>query len=87
MDIEGAEEQILRTFHFQNLAPNVIAAELDFLSLIPFLSIRRRISKIKSALRIFNELETQGYILVKTDNFNFTWISTNTLVFSSHDEG
>lgn len=87
MDIEGAEEQILRTFHHQNLAPNVIAAELDFLSLIPFLSMRRRISKIKSALRIFNELETQGYVLVKTDNYNFTWISTDTLVFSSHDEG
>ncbi len=87
MDIEGAEEQVLRFIHHQNLAPNVIAAELDFLSLIPFLSIRRRIVKVKNSFRIFKELEAQGYVLVKTDNFNFTWISTDTLAFSSHDEG
>ena len=87
MDIEGAEEAVLDNFEHQTLAPNVIAAELDFLSLIPFLAIRRRIAKIRNAFRILMKLDNQGFLLVKTDNFNFTWISKDTLNFCSNYKG
>lgn len=87
MDIEGAEEGVLDNFEYQNLAPNVVAAELDFLSLIPFLSLRRRITKIRKAFRILRKLENLGFLLVKTDNFNFTWVSRDTLIFCSNDKG
>jgi FkbM family methyltransferase len=86
MDIEGAEEEILFDIQNQNLVPDVIAAELDFLSLIPFFAIRRRIKKIKKSFQILRRLESEGYRLVKTDNFNFTWFSKELLAFSSHDK-
>jgi len=87
MDIEGAEEGVLDDFEYQNLEPSVIAAELDFLSLIPFLAIHRRIAKFRKAFRILRKLERQGFVLVKTDNFNFTWISRDVLNFCSNDKG
>lgn len=86
MDIEGAEEGVLDDFEHQNLEPSVIAAELDFLSLIPFLAIRRRIAKIRKAFSILRKLERQGFLLVKTDNFNFTWISRDFLDLCSNDK-
>jgi len=73
MDIEGAELKLIP--EIVNLATtfDFLGIELDFLSLIPFFSIKQRWLACKAARFHLRNLEKRGYALVHTDNFNFFW--------------
>jgi hypothetical protein len=48
-----------------------LGVELDFLALIPFTNLRKRLSKIRAARAIFGMLEDAGFNLVLSEDFNF----------------
>ena len=74
MDIEGAEELVLPDVAKSDFRFDVLLAELDFLSLIPFLSIKKRLQKMKLAGLLLKSLDRNGYQLIHTENFNFLWV-------------
>ena len=74
MDIEGAEELVLPHIANSESRFDVLLAELDFLSLIPFLSIRRRLLKMKAAGLLLKSLDRNDYQLIHNENFNFLWV-------------
>lgn len=74
MDIEGSEIEVLKDFNTYCLDIDYLGVELDFLSLIPFMSINRRIKAIVTARQILESIESKGFKLIKTENFNFFWI-------------
>jgi hypothetical protein len=74
MDIEGAELDLFCNSMEQICRFDYLAVEMDFLSLIPFLSIFTRMKRIYLARIILAELENVGnWHLVHTENFNFFW--------------
>jgi len=75
MDIEGAETELIPSLVAFEGKFNFIAIEMDFLSLIPFLSLMKRIKMAVLARNLLNQLDKRGYDLVKNDNFNFFWQS------------
>jgi len=74
MDIEGGEIPVLKQIILLRIEFDFLAVEIDFLSLIPFLSFLKRIRHFLIVWKIMTGLEKQGYSLCKTDNFNFCWI-------------
>jgi FkbM family methyltransferase len=73
MDVEGAELAILENASNGVFRFDFIGIEMDFLSLIPFLNIRKRVHHVIRARRIMNRFKENGFILVLTENFNFFW--------------
>jgi FkbM family methyltransferase len=73
MDVEGAELKLIPEIVNLETTFDFLGIELDFLSLIPFFSIKRRWSACKVARFHMRNLEKRGYSLVHTDNFNFFW--------------
>ena len=73
MDIEGGEIPVLRQIIDVGIRFDYLAVELDFLSLIPFFSLKKRLRHITIVWRIMIGLEALGYTLCKTENFNFCW--------------
>ena len=74
MDIEGAELEILETSMDYVNRFDFLAVEMDFLSLIPFLSTYTRFKRIQAARKLLAEFERESlWRLVKTENFNFFW--------------
>jgi len=73
MDIEGGELAILESFSARLCSFDFIGVEMDFLSLIPYLKIRKRIDGIRRTRHILKNFEAAGYHLVKHENFNFFW--------------
>ena len=74
MDIEGAELDILNTSMDYVNRFDFLAVEMDFLSLIPFMSLITRLKRIHAARNILAELERDlRWRLVRTENFNFFW--------------
>ena len=74
MDIEGGEIPVLEQLIESELKYDFLAVELDFLSLIPFLSIIKRVKHLLMVYKLMIKLENKGYFLCKTENFNFFWI-------------
>lgn len=74
MDIEGSEiELIPKVIEFRKRF-DLLAIEMDFLSLIPFLSLWTRICMICCARKMLKDLKQKNYKLVMNENFNFIWI-------------
>ncbi len=74
MDIEGSEIEVIPTIiHFRRKF-DLVAIEMDFLSLIPFLSVWKRIRMILKARKLLHGLSKRSYKLVLNENFNFIWI-------------
>jgi FkbM family methyltransferase len=74
MDIKGAEVKIFpQICNASRGVFNFIGAELDFISLIPFLKFGKRVESIILARTILKNLSRSGFKLVHTDNFNFFW--------------
>jgi hypothetical protein len=74
MDIEGGEIPVLEQIILLKINFDFLAVEIDFLSLIPFLSLYKRVQHFLIVWKIMTGLEKIGYSLCKTDNFNFCWI-------------
>ena len=74
MDIEGAEKNIIPSICTLDFTLDFLAIEMDFLSLIPFIQFRRRLSSIFLARTLLRLLNDRGYKLIRTENFNFFWI-------------
>jgi FkbM family methyltransferase len=73
MDIEGGEIPVLKQIIDEEIRFDYLAVELDFLSLIPFISLSKRLRHIFIVWQIMSDLEALGYTLCKTENFNFCW--------------
>jgi FkbM family methyltransferase len=73
MDIEGGEIPVLNQIVDEEIKFDYLAVELDFLSLIPFFSLSKRLRHMRIVWRIMADLEAMGYILCKTENYNFCW--------------
>ena len=74
MDIEGGEIPVLKQILHSKIKFDYLAIEVDYLSLIAFLSIKTIIRHFLTVWKLMVELEEQGYSLCKTENFNFCWI-------------
>lgn len=73
MDIEGAELSILENCLPQVARYDFVAIEMDFLSLIPFSELKKRIVRVARARKFLEEFETLGFDLIQVENFNFFW--------------
>jgi FkbM family methyltransferase len=76
MDVEGSELEILKDFKIISCSVNYLAVEFDFLSLIPFRSLKKRIKLIFTARKILRNIRAEGFQLIKNENYNLFWIST-----------
>jgi FkbM family methyltransferase len=79
MDIEGAEFPIL-----QQLADNphifdLCLTELDYISKQPYRRIRTRLKAVIQVRKLLLLMHRNGYLLVATEGYNFTWITPNRL--------
>jgi FkbM family methyltransferase len=74
MDIEGAEAEMFDVI--SNFTPKFdqISIEMDFLSLIKFKQINRRLKETRRARKVLRIMQMRGYDLVNHENFNFTWL-------------
>ena len=77
LDIEGAESEIMKKLFTSDYKFDFIGIELDFLSLIPFLAIKRRLRAILTARQNMKIFKGAGYTFVLKENFNFFWINGN----------
>jgi FkbM family methyltransferase len=75
MDIEGAEIELLHEVCNQNIKCDLLAAELDCLSLIKFIDLYSRLKTLIKVVNLCTRLKNQGYKLAKIDGFNFHWLS------------
>jgi len=74
LDIEGAESEIMKKLFTSDYKFDFVGIEMDFLSLIPFLAIKRRLRAIINARQSMKIFQSAGYIFVLKENFNFFWI-------------
>lgn len=77
LDIEGAESEIMKKLFTSDYKFDFIGIEMDFLSLIPFLAINRRLRAIFTARQNMEIFKSAGYAFVLKENFNFFWIYNN----------
>jgi FkbM family methyltransferase len=73
MDIEGAESKIIQPLCDLEFAFDYVAIEMDCLSLIPFLHFKTRLNRIKDVRGLMKNMNSRGYRLIKTENFNYFW--------------
>ena len=73
MDIEGAEVKVIPQICMSAQKLDFLGIELDFLSLIPFLKLKKRVVSVLLARKYLRDLDSAGYKLVYKDNFNFFW--------------
>ena len=73
MDIEGAEVKVIPQICKSAQKLDFLGIELDFLSLIPFLELKKRVVSVLLARKFLRDFDSAGYKLVRTDNFNFFW--------------
>jgi FkbM family methyltransferase len=77
MDIEGAEVPVLKGLLEQNIRFDFIAAEIDYLSVIPFIRFHQRLSAIVQVLILLKRMKKQGYSLIQYEYYNFFWIENS----------
>jgi len=73
MDVEGSEEVLIPIMMTLDERFDLIEIEMDFLSLIPFFSFLRRFRAIAQARKFLNMFESNKYLLIQVDHFNFIW--------------
>ena len=73
MDIEGAEIKVIPALCLEQFQFDFIGIEMDFLSLIPFLHLKKRLSQGMQARKLMQLMDKRGYKFVKSENFNFFW--------------
>jgi FkbM family methyltransferase len=76
MDIEGAEKNVIPGICELGFTIDYLAIEMDYLSLIPFIQFKKRISSILLTRSLLRKLQDSGYILIKKENFNFFWVKS-----------
>jgi len=74
MDIEGAEIKVIPQICNSAQKFDFLGIELDFLSLIPFLKLKKRVVSVFLARKFLRDIDSAGYKLVHKDNFNFFWM-------------
>jgi hypothetical protein len=74
MDIEGGEILAIPDLMSVSNRFDFIAIEMDFLSLIPFIALRRRLNAILVCRKIIRDFNQHGFTLCKTELFNFLWV-------------
>lgn len=74
MDIEGAEAEMFDVISSFTPRFNQISIEMDFISLIKFKQVNRRLREIRRARRVLRLMQMRGYELGNYENFNFTWL-------------
>ncbi len=74
MDIEGAESKILPSLCDLEYSFDFVAVEMDFLSLIPFVQIRKRLRHMREARFLLEGMQLRGYRLIMRENFNYFWV-------------
>jgi len=74
MDIEGSELEMIEVICASQHKFDFLAVEMDFLSLIPFQQIRRRLNLIFKGRVLLKALQKSGYQLTNNENFNFFWV-------------
>lgn len=74
MDIEGAEAEMFDVISSFTPKFNQISIEMDFISLIKFKQINRRLKETRRARKVLRIMQMRGYDLVNYENFNFTWL-------------
>jgi hypothetical protein len=77
MDIEGGELQLIQDVLSDAFRFDFVTIEMDFMSLIPFLSIFRRLKALIACRRIMTAFEEKGFVLALTENFNFLWVRSS----------
>ena len=86
MDIEGAEVAILSDLMEQDLRFDFIAAEIDYLSVIPFKRFRQRFNAIVLVCGLLKDMKQAGYLLIKCEHYNFFWASNDRLSKASNQD-
>ena len=74
MDIEGAEEQMFNSVAEFQPKFSQVSIEMDFVSLVKFRQVTRRINAVRKARFALNSMREKGYYLYNFENFNFTWL-------------
>jgi FkbM family methyltransferase len=74
MDIEGAESKIIPSLCNLEYSFDYVAIEMDFLALIPFVQIRKRVKHIREARFLLEKMKIRGYRLILRENFNYFWV-------------
>ena len=74
MDIEGAESKIIPSLYNLGYSFDYVAIEMDFLSLIPFVQVRKRAKTIREARFLLKKMNDRGYKLILRENFNYFWV-------------
>lgn len=77
MDIEGAEFEVISDLCSIEYRFNWLAIEMDCLSLIPFRSIKSRITVIRKVKKLLRELARKEYVFRSNEKYNFFWSLTN----------
>jgi FkbM family methyltransferase len=79
MDIEGAERYLFTEIelNYQNL--DFIGIELDYIHLLPFTKIIKRMMLILETRRNIANLHAKGFMFIQNDDYNFFWLSENLL--------
>ncbi len=80
LDIEGAEVDLFDSIGKFNPPFNQVSIEMDFLSLITFKQLGRRLREIRRARRALRMLDSKGYQLVNHEKFNFTWLFRDSIL-------
>ena len=79
MDIEGAERYLFESIIINHNSFDFIGIELDYIYLLPFTQIFKRLGLILETRKNIRNLEAVGLTLVHSDSFNFFWLNINLL--------
>ena len=74
MDIEGAEYKVIFEALDSKSLPEILAFELDYMSLIPFLSFRMRIRRYRNSRKLLIKLANSGFRIYKQENWNLHFL-------------
>ena len=79
IDIEGAERHLFESILTNHNSFDFIAIELDYINLLPFSQIFKRLELILETRKNIRSLEAVGLTLIHSDYFNFFWLNVNLL--------
>lgn len=74
MDIEGAELALFPMIASFEPKFDQVSIEMDFVSLIRFKQLVRRVKAVLKARRAISLMKQSGYELCHIEHFNFTWV-------------
>lgn len=86
LDIEGAERELFSQIIEANEVIDFVGIEIDFLQLLPFWKIKERIQRVRELRSLLKLMQTSGFLLIHTDQFNFFWANIRILNQNNFDE-